>query len=234
MKELFFKHKRWLLPLLFLVTIAPLSPYLDLAASNYFFRPEKNNFINNGFFSFVYHYAQLPGFILFGASIFVLTLSYVKKKLIPCRNVCLVFILAMMLGPGLIINVLLKPGWGRPRPRQIEQFSGIEPYRPFYAPRFGYTGSDQYKSFPSGHASMGFYFFVVAVVGARLKNRPMMIIGYASALVLGTTLGITRIAQGGHFFSDILIAALIAWWIALIVDWMIFGEAYEGINRKTA
>jgi len=234
MTKLLLKHKRWLIPLLLLIILAPLTPALDIATSNFFFRPDMNDFTNNGFYSFIYHYAQLPAFILFGISLSVLALSYIRKNLIPYRNIFLVFVLAMMLGPGLIINVLLKPGWGRPRPRQIEQFSGTEPYQPFYAPRFGYTGSDKYKSFPSGHASMGFYFFVVAVVGSRLKNRPMIIVGYTSAIVLGVILGITRVAQGGHFFSDIVIAALITWWVALIVDWMVFEESYERVNGKTA
>ncbi len=126
--------------------------------------------------------------------------------------------------PRLIINALLKPGWGRPRPRQIENFGGNALYRSFYSPDFGHHTSDKYKSMPSGHASMGFYFFALAVLGRRLKNRKLEILGYCLAFGLGGLLGLTRIAQGGHFFSDVMISALITWWVALTLDWILFCE----------
>ena len=236
--KLIYQHKRWLFPLLGLILLAPLTPYLDLKISGYFFHPEPGSFTNNAFHSFVYHYAQLPGFIFFGIVIVGLGLSYVKKNLVPHRNTLLVLVLAMALGPGLIINVFLKPGWGRPRPRQVVDFSGPEDYQAFYSPKFGYNGSDRYKSFPSGHASMGFYFFVLAVMGARMRNRSLVLIGYSVAISLGIILGITRVAQGGHFYSDIVIAALVTWWTALVVDWMIFSDCRENyserFDRKTA
>jgi len=229
------KHSRWIVPLLGLFVLAPITPYLDIKLSGFFYDPKSSTFTNNAFYYLVYHYAQLPGFIVFGAALLGLCLSYIKKSLTPYRNSFLVLVLAMAIGPGLVINVLLKPGWGRPRPRQIEEFSGSEKYRAFYAPNFGYNKADKYKSFPSGHASMGFYFFVFAVMGARVGDRRMVYAATATALTLGIILGITRIAQGGHFFSDIIVAVLVTWWSALIVDWMIFSDAYcERLNRKTA
>jgi len=234
MKKLFTQHKRWLFPLLAIILLTPLTPFLDLKISEYFFHPETGNFTNNGYHYFVFHYAQLPGFIFFGIALLGLSLSYVNNHLVPHRNSLLAFVLAMALGPGLIINVLLKPGWGRPRPRQVIDFAGSEKYRAFYSPNLGYRKADKYKSFPSGHASMGFYFFILAVIGARMRSRPLVLTGYSMAIVLGIILGITRIAQGGHFFSDIVIAALITWWTALVVDWMIFGHVYERVNRKAA
>ncbi|NGX58288.1 MAG: hypothetical protein K940chlam3_01193, partial [Chlamydiae bacterium] len=207
MTNLISRHKRWLFPLLGLALLAPFTPYLDLTISNYFYNADETSFTNNAFYSFVYHYAQLPGFIVFGCAMVALIASYFKKSLKKHRNTILVLVLAMAMGPGLIINVFLKPGWGRPRPRQVIEFSGPEAYRAFYSPNFGAYTSDKYKSFPSGHASMGFYFFVLAVMGARMRNRPLVFAGYSIAMILGIILGITRIAQGGHFFSDIVVAA---------------------------
>jgi len=238
MMKLISQHKRWFFPVLGLILLAPFTPYLDIKFSGYFFNPESGNFTNNAYHSFVFHYAQLPGFIFFGIALLGLGLSYFKKRLTRHRNALLIFVLAMALGPGLIINVFLKPGWGRPRPRQVIDFAGSEKYQAFYSPRFGYNGADKYKSFPSGHASMGFYFFILAVYGARMRNRPLVLIGYSVAITLGIILGVTRIAQGGHFFSDIIVAALVTWWTALVVDWMIFSDSregyFEGFNRKTA
>lgn len=226
-----YRHKRWLFPLLGVILLAPFTPYLDLSVSNYFYNPQTGSFTNNAFYSFIYHYAQLPAFFTFGCALLGLAASYFNKGLKKYHKEFLVLVLAMALGPGLLINVVFKPGWGRPRPRQVIEFSGPERYRPFYEPNFeAPPSSDKYKSFPSGHASMGFYFFVVAVLGMWKKNRILIITGFSLAFVLGITLGITRIAQGGHFFSDVIFAALIPWWVALVVNWMVF--SHERSYRK--
>ncbi len=219
-----YQTKRWLYPLIALIVMAPFTPSMDVWWSSLFYSPETKRFVSNAFTSFVFHYLQLPAFLTFGLAILMLCGSYVIKKLAPYKNDLLVMILAMILGPGLIINVVLKPGWGRPRPRQVSTFSGGEEYLPFYVPNLGYKSSDKYKSFPSGHASMGFYFFVVAVIGERRGSKPLAWSGFALAIVLGLVLGLTRIAQGGHFFTDVLCSALITWWVALFSDWVVFGD----------
>ena len=224
MKEFIALNNRWVLPLLFFIIITPLTPILDLGISSVFYDQQSQMFTNNSFYQFIYEFAQLPGFAVFGAALLIFGLSYLKKPLMRHRDKCLMLILAMIIGPGLIINVILKPGWGRPRPRQVEELGGVVPFRSFYSPNLGPHTSDKYKSMPSGHASMGFYFFAVAVLGRRLKNRRLEIAGYCLAIGLGTLLGLTRIAQGGHFFSDVLISALITWWVALTLDWILFCE----------
>ena len=46
------------------------------------------------------------------------------------RRSCLLLVLAVALGPGLLVNGLLQPLWGRPRPRHIEQFAGTQRIAP--------------------------------------------------------------------------------------------------------
>ena len=64
---------------------------------------------------------------------------------------------------------------------------------------------------------MGFYFFAVAIVCHRLGWKKMAYASFGFAIALGTVLGITRMAQGGHFFSDILVSALIMWLVPYLL-----------------
>ena len=69
---------------------------------------------------------------------------------------------------------------------------------------------------------MGFALFALAILGKRLKNQRLYWIGMLSAIILGIVLSYTRIAEGGHFFSDAVYSGLIMWWTPLFFDWLIF------------
>jgi len=71
---------------------------------------------------------------------------------------------------------------------------------------------------------MGFAFFAFYFLGKRLNKKWMSVLGVVLALALGVGLGITRIAQGGHFFSDVLATALIMWLTAFAFDKLLFEE----------
>jgi len=120
--------------------------------------------------------------------------------------------LTVLLGPGLIVNTLLKPHFHRPRPNQLEQFGGQ--YR--FVPVLSVLGTDETRSFPSGHASMGFYLMTPAFV--MLRRRPrlaawLLVLGMTSGLVLG----LTRIVQGKHFPSDVLWSWAVVYYSSLTV-----------------
>ena len=38
----------------------------------------------------------------------------------------------MIVGAWLIIDFALKDHWGRPRPRQVKEFGGMQEFRPYY------------------------------------------------------------------------------------------------------
>jgi len=80
-------------------------------------------------------------------------LSQVQEKFKKIRIYAVYVFLAVALGPGLVVNSVFKPYWGRPRPREVTEFSGKYQYRPFYIPEVGAQG----KSFPCGHCSMLFH-----------------------------------------------------------------------------
>lgn len=183
--------------------------------------------MSNPYISLFYSYGEYIGLavaMLCGA-IGVFTLY--TKRWTALTKPALVVMLTFVIGSGVIINLVLKNVWGRPRPRQIEQFGGTKTFSPFYQPNFGVNlKDDKQKSFPSGHASTGFFFLVFAVIGWREKKTWLMWLGLTAGLTMGINLSLIRVMQGGHFFSDIVAAAAIMWWTALAVTYYIYDRSF--------
>ncbi|HTW75224.1 MAG TPA: phosphatase PAP2 family protein [Steroidobacteraceae bacterium] len=116
-------------------------------------------------------------------------------------------LLAVLVGPGLLVNGLFKDHWDRPRPRDIVQFGGPLPY--VAAPLRGPGGA----SFPCGHCSVGFLYALGWWIWRR--RRPWIAAGsLALGIASGSALGLGRMAAGGHFLSDVVWSALLALGIA--------------------
>jgi len=213
---------RWLLPIALALLMTPFLSTLDLALSNYFY---SDGFSDNRFFLFLYNWGVLPAWLLFFGASLLLILSYASSRWTKWRQHSLLIVLALILGPGFIAHALFKEHWGRPRPKQIEQFGGQQSFRPFYRPNF--NPPEPSKSFVCGHCTMGFYFFSLAIVGRHLKNRKLEIGAFLFALALGTLLSLARIAQGGHFLSDALFSALFMWLTVLALEWLIYSPFQE-------
>jgi lipid A 4'-phosphatase len=106
-------------------------------------------------------------------------------------------VLLLLLGPGLFVNVIFKDHWGRPRPREVTEFSGKKQFlQPWQR---GIDG--QGRSFPSGHASAAFYMISPYFIHRR-KNRRLAYSWLAAGITFGILMSIARISQGGHFLSD--------------------------------
>lgn len=210
------------IPLILLALIAPFTPEIDLALAHYFYNPAQNTFSNNAFFTFFYKWGLLPGQIFGVAALFVFLLSYRIQRLSKWRYPALQIGLTIAIGAGLITHAVLKDHWKRPRPKQVEEFGGKESFRPFYQPNF--TAEGKLKSFPSGHAAMGFCFFALAIQARRGGHKELFFTGLFLALGLGICLSLSRIAQGGHFFSDTVVAACLMWMTAAICDWALMGR----------
>jgi lipid A 4'-phosphatase len=106
----------------------------------------------------------------------------------------IVLLIALLLGPGLVVNQLFKENWGRARPHEVTQFGGTQRYTsPLEI-------SDQCQgncSFVSGHASGAFFILTLSWI---FGYRRWFWIG----LGVGSIVGLGRILQGGHFFSDVI------------------------------
>lgn len=208
----------WLLPLFFLLLFTPFSSCLDMQISAYFY--ENGHFFENRATYLFYQYGEWPAFITAGIAGFLLLFSLFIPRLKKWRGGMLTLFLTLIIGAGILINSVFKEYWARPRPKQIEAFGGPYAFQPFYAPKLRSTNNEEsQKSFPSGHAAMGFYFIALILVGRRYRNGWILGAGIFLTLFMGLGLMFTRIAQGGHFFSDTVASLCIMWWVAYTIDW---------------
>jgi lipid A 4'-phosphatase len=221
--------KFWLYPFLFALLITPLTPWIDLFITRYFYsigNDPVEHFLKNPILNGLFDYGTIPANLTALIAAILLIGSYLFKRFKSFKNPCLVLLLVYAMGAGLIINGILKEYWGRPRPKQVEEFGGTQPFRPYYQPNFSHQPQPS-KSFTCGHCATGFYFFALAFVGKRLKKPLLWKSGLLFALILGIALSLARIMQGGHFFSDTLFSALIMWYTTLIIDWLVYaGEPF--------
>ncbi|HMM45708.1 MAG TPA: phosphatase PAP2 family protein [Candidatus Macondimonas sp.] len=119
------------------------------------------------------------------------------------RRGWLYLLLALLVGPGLIVNLGLKEHWGRARPSYVEDFGGPQRYTPPLTPA---QECDSNCGFVSGDAALGFFLMAGAFVDPR-RRRAWLLAGIAA----GGIIGFWRMAAGGHFLSDILFAGLVVY-----------------------
>ncbi len=228
------RHALWAVPLIILLLITPFSASLDLfIAKMTFFRgwtssdPEEYGFYTNSFFDFIYLYGAMPA----AALAFISTVCLAISRLKQYRASFALLSLTLFFGSLVITHTLLKECWGRPRPRQIVEFGGSQNFRAYYEPLFN-EAPEPSKSFPSGHSTCGFYFFCLYFLGRRYKNKSLQVLGLILAFSLGGSLSIARIVQGGHFISDVYIAALIMWYTSYALDYVLFDAPFLDRFRK--
>jgi len=117
---------------------------------------------------------------------------------------CGFLLAALAIGPGLVVNGVLKAWWGRPRPIQVDLYGGDAPYQPVW------KISDWCQSncsFVSGEASASLWIVLAVVVLTPARWRlPAGLSAGAYALCLS----VNRIAFGGHFLSDVVLSWLIS------------------------
>jgi lipid A 4'-phosphatase len=161
--------------------------------------------------AFVYRYGVLAGVLLAAAALVTFTLSYwFPARLLAWRRPALFLVLVAALGPGLVVNVIFKDHWGRPRPREVVELGGQERYLPVWV-----KGSDpQAKSFPCGHCAIGFYLGVPWLV-LRRRRRALAWGFLLAGTAWGLTLGAARMMAGGHFLSDVVWSGGMVWLVAL-------------------
>jgi membrane-associated PAP2 superfamily phosphatase len=150
----------------------------------------------------IYDYGTWPGMVIGFGGLAVAAASLVWSRLRPYRQAGLFLAAMLALGPGLLVNGILKPQWCRPRPCQTECFGGTQAFVGVW----GMGALRGSKSFPSGHASMGF--FLMAPAFLLVRSRPRLAATFVLlGLAAGLALGVTRILQGAHFASDVIWAA---------------------------
>ncbi len=205
----------FIFPLLLLIAGSMVFRYTswDLLIQDRYYSLESGwSFNSNPLAMFIYHYSNIPALILSIGALFAFILSYSKERIQPFRKIASYLVLVMIIGPGLLVNSILKDNWGRPRPRDLFQYGGE--YR--YEEPLTYDADSPGKSFPCGHATMGYYFFALAFVLRHRKRALAAFISLGAAL-WGSIIGWIRVGQGGHFASDVLWAGILVYLTAFLL-----------------
>ena len=141
-----------------------------------------------------------PRLVVVGLTIVVL--------LLRCRWHSTFFIVGVLLS-GVTLSTTIKHWVGRPRPQLVAHLDHVSS-----------------QSFPSGHTvnSTLFYLTVALMLASLLPQRATRWIIYMLAISLSLAIGISRIALGVHWPSDVLASWVIACaWLSL---WVVVARHY--------
>ena len=154
-------------------------------------------------FIILFHNLGETKFIIVATVIMLLYLAFFKKDF---RSVLFVL---LTVGVGNGLNQLLKRIFARPRPELEDQLTSF--------------------SFPSGHAQISVMFFLTLayLIAKWLKNKEWKFTTYTVILILIFLIGLSRIAEGRHYATDVLAGWSIGYtWFIICVLW------YESKKHK--
>ncbi len=194
-----------------------LFPEIDLEVSGLFYREGEGFFLKDHPLAAFFHDILAPLFIVTFLLLFAY-LYYQKKtgkKSDYFDKKAVAFLLTFLLiGPGIVTNLFFKEFSGRVRPVHVTQFGGQKQFTPYYQ----VNGACKTNcSFISGHAAAAFFFMAFGYV---MRSRKVFLLGFG----FGVAMALTRVVQGGHFFSDVLFAFIINFMILKGVYYLFYKE----------
>ena len=200
-----------------------LFPSLDLALARLF-----SSVPNAGGYTFGWRFSPIllrahdivlnAPFIVLIAAVIALVLKLVlpRRRMLVRPRAAIFLIVTMLLGPGLLVNAVLKDHWGRPRPVDVTEFGGDQHFVPWWDPRGDCPAN---CSFVSGDVSTVAWTFAPAA----LLPPPWQAVGFGGAFILTVFMGVVRIMAGGHFPTDAIFAGLFTY----LLIWLSYGLIYR-------
>ena len=192
-------------------------PELDIRFSMLFYDPFSRFYLADApFCRWIYESVEIVSIAWVVLAVLLIAALWIRKKNgfgLSARH--LIYLLAALaIGPGLMVNLVLKDNWGRARPYDVIQFGGASAF----TPAFVVSGECRNNcAFVSGHAAMGFYFIAFGFLCRRRRSLLFLLAG-----IYGTVVGLVRILQGGHFLSDIVFAFFIIHALSAVLYWIMF------------
>ena len=203
-------------------------PQIDFVVAQYF-HTEGNGFLLRDGMTHRFVDAWIRPYIkyLVIAAVALACVSLASRgRLLSWRPRAIAFIfLGFALGPGLLVNVMLKNFIGRARPKHIDALGGDKLFSPAFAPAEQCASN---CSFVSGDVA-----FIAATLGFALLlegNRRR----FAMLLCVGLTglTGYYRMAVGAHFLSDVTLAALFCFILTLALHQLLFFQQGDAPTRS--
>jgi membrane-associated PAP2 superfamily phosphatase len=138
-----------------------------------------------------------------------------RPSIIPPRAASFL-VSTLLLGPGLLVNVILKNHWGRPRPFMVDLFGGDMPYVSVWRIT-DYCATN--CSFVAGEASSAIWLTGLAMVVPRQWRLPTA----AATGALAVAFSANRIVFGAHFLSDVLLSWCLTLLVMIAIHRLIYG-----------
>lgn len=198
-------------------------PGLDLDVAGYFYSVEDRN--HNMFALRLYQPLMRArdiglwiGTVLVAPAVgaLIVKLLLPRRKMLISGRAAVFLVATMALAPGLLVNVLLKDHWGRPRPIDVMQFGGNQNFAAWWDPR-GDCPSN--CAFVSGDVSGA----VWTLAPAALAPPQWRALAYTTALALAVGMGTVRMMAGAHFPSDVIFAGL----FTFLIIWITYAVIYR-------
>ncbi len=197
--------------------VPALWPQLDLTLAALFIGPDKSIASAQWWWvRAINSYVPLLSRLSVAAALLLWMASAFAPRLKPWRFVLAFVVIATTLGPGVMVDTVVKDSFKRARPSQVQEFGGP---RQFTAALQAADQCASNCSFVSGHASSAFMLAGVAALGGRRRLWWL----YGGALA-GLLTGFARMSVGAHWFSDVVWAgvvilgccAAVAWWLKAV------------------
>lgn len=146
-----------------------------------------------------------------------------RPAILPLR-IPTFLVTTLILGPGVLVNSILKDNWGRPRPRSVEEFGGDMPHQLVWI-QTDYCDSN--CSFVSGEASAAIWLVGIALIVPVAWRWAAL----AFTLPLCLILSVNRVAFGGHFLSDTLLSWGVTLLLMLSVHWLLYKAPFHPTDK---
>jgi membrane-associated PAP2 superfamily phosphatase len=195
-------------------------PELDLAISARYFDPSLPGFPlrSSAWVQNARDFAELILIALVAPAVIVLLVKFfIPRRSMPISGRAALFlIVTLVLGPGLLVNSVLKEHWSRPRPVAVTQFNGTQQFVPWWNP----TGDCRRNcSFVSGEGSSAFWTIAPAVLAPPSWRAATV----TAAIAYGIVMSGLRLAVGAHFFTDLVFAAV----FTFLIIWLVHAWLYR-------
>jgi len=205
-------------PLVILIGLTALLFFtdLDIAIADSFHDPETGFVWQGTIIGSVLHETCSVIVVLFVVYCLVVLLGSPWSTRLRTQRTAAAFLgICLLLGPGLIVNLIFKGHYGRPRPFQVERYGGDYEFQRVWVP----SSNEGAAGFPSGDASIGAFLALPAFVLWRRRRR--LAWGFLGLGVAGwMVLGFSRLAMGAHWTSDILWSAGFVYLTGHLVYWL--------------
>ena len=149
-------------------------------------------------------WAGVAGAVPFGVLALLLAKKVTKTNRDAWVRAAIIVVLAVLL-QELLVNLLLKAVWARPRMRDLT--APYEGFMPWYLPHSSALGGD---SFPSGHTSRAagsFFLLLLCDINEKYRAKRRLLLLFDA--VWTCLIGLGRIVLAAHFASDVTTGAFV-------------------------